>query len=102
MLQRLVPSLSRGQEYRDGLFRLDIHVDVAAIRTRVIRAPGMIVRGIQPHALIIGGEPIENSLLAKRRPGERTNQQKREKERYFCVSHNSIGARRPFRRKVSA
>ncbi len=103
ILQRLVPSLSRGQENGYGLLRLDNHVDVAAIRTRVIRPPAMIVRGVQPHALIIGGEPIENSLLTKGRPGERTNQQKREKEWYFGVSHsNSIETRRSFPRKVSA
>src|SRR2546421_10225282 len=65
MLQGLVPSLSRGQEYRDGLFRLDIYVDVAAIRTWVIRPPGMIVRGIQPHALVIGGGANLYSLVGQ-------------------------------------
>src|SRR2546423_5603381 len=102
MLQRLVPSLRRGQEYGDGLFRLDIHVDVAAIRTRVIRPPGMIVGRIQPHALIIGGGPIENSLLAQRRPPERAGQQKSEKERPFSVSYsNTIGKPVGFTRQGS-
>src|SRR5438046_211193 len=85
-----------------GNIHVDIKADVAAIRTRVIRPPGMIVGRIQPHALIIGGEPIENSLLAKRRPAERAGQQKSEKERPFGVSHgNPIGTRWRFTCKVS-
>src|ERR1700687_3118477 len=103
ILQRLVPFLGARQEYRDRLLRSDIHLNVAAVPGRVISQPRMIIRGVQPHALVIARQPIENSLLAERRPGESASQQKREYERHFGVSHsNSIETRRSFARNDSA
>src|SRR4029077_2369456 len=61
-------------------------------------------RGVQPHIFLIAGLPIENSVwhLAKRRPGEHTQEEKCEEEREFGVSHsNSIETPRPYARKVS-
>src|SRR5712692_7283646 len=78
MLQRLVPILGGRQKYRNRLLRLDIHLDIAAIRERTISQPSVIVRGVQTHTLVIARQPIENSLLPKQRPSEPTNQQKRE------------------------
>jgi hypothetical protein len=56
----------------------------------MICLPGVIVRGVQPHILLVAGLPVENSLwqLAKRRPGEGGDQQNGENERNFCVSHS--------------
>src|SRR5256884_5177535 len=81
MLQRGVPFSGARQEDRDRLLRFDIHLNVAAVPGRVIRQPRMVVRGVQPHTLVVAGLPIENSLLPVRWPGERTHQQEREKER---------------------
>src|SRR6266849_596820 len=90
MLHRPVPLFGARQEYRDRQLRFDVHLHIAAVSARVIRLPSVIVSGVQPHILLIAGQPVENSFLAKRRPGQRTHQQKREEERHFDVSHSAI------------
>src|ERR1700674_1322622 len=89
MLQGLVPLSGGRQEDRDRLLRFDIYLNVTAVPGRVIRRSRMVVRGVQPHTLVVAGLPIENSLLAKRRRGQCTHQQKRKKERHFDVSHST-------------
>ncbi len=92
VLQRQVPIRGGGQKYRNWQLGLDIHLNIAAVRERTISQARVIVRGVEPHALVIAREPAKNSLLAKRRSGESTSQNKREKEGRFAVFHgNSIG-----------
>src|SRR5216683_3202313 len=91
MLHRPVPLFGARQEYRDRQLRFDIHLQIAAVSARVIRLPGVIVSGVQPHILLIARLPGKNSLLAKGRPGQRAGHQQREDEGNFAVSHsNSI------------
>ncbi len=97
MLQRRVPLFGARQEDRDRQLRLDIHLHIAAVSARLKRLPGVIVGGVQPHVFLIAGLPVENSiwLLPKRRSSECADQQEREKEGHFGVSHsNSIGTPR--------
>src|SRR5882672_10272532 len=100
MLQRQVPVLRWRHENRDRLLRLDVHMIVPAIRPRAISPRRVEVRRVQAHAFVIGRQPIKHSLLSKRRPSKRADQQHCEKDWHFGVSHgNSIETRRPFARK---
>src|SRR6266849_892362 len=100
VLQSLVPVLRARQKYRDGLLRLEVHMNVAAIRARMVSAPGMIIRGVQPHALVVGREPIENFLLCEGRLRGHAYRQECENGCDFCSFHsNSIGTRHTLGRK---
>jgi hypothetical protein len=94
MLKGLPPIRSTCQEDGNRSSRFDFHVDVAAICAGVIGPSGMVISRIQPQTLVIGGKPVERSLLAKRRHRERESQQKREKK-WSCVSDNSSFESRP-------
>src|SRR5690348_15129394 len=63
---------------------------------------GMIIRGIQAHAFVIGGLPIENSLLPKSRQTDRAKRRKcRQKpnlRNFHSASFWKLGS---FRRKIT-
>src|SRR5260370_37551362 len=62
MLQRLVPILGGRQEYGDRLLRLDIPLDVAAVRERAISQSCVIIRSVPARALVVRTQPIANPL----------------------------------------
>src|SRR5207248_7140917 len=104
MLQRCVPLFRVRQKNRDRQLRFDIHLHVAAVSARMIRLPGVIVPGVQPHIFLIAGLPIENSIrrLAKGGSSECADQQEYEKGGHFGVSHsNSIETPMHYVRKAS-
>ena len=74
VLQRLVPLPGGRHKNSDRLLRLDIHVIALAGRVRAVGPRRVIVGGIQPHTLVIGRQPIENSISAA---GQRMAQQTR-------------------------
>ena len=104
MLQRCVPLFRVRQKNRDRQLRFDIHLHVAAVSARMIRLPGVIVGGVQPHIFLISGLPVENAirLLARRGSSEGAGQQKCQKGGHFGVSHsNSIETPMHYVRKAS-
>ncbi len=64
-------------------------MNVSAVGARVVSLPGVIVGGVQPNALVIARSPVEDSLLAKGRRGQRGSKHKRENSSDSKVFHSS-------------
>jgi len=67
ILHRAIPLACSSHENRDGLLRVDVHMDHPALRT--IAFSTMVVGRVEPHGFLCPALPLKYLLLRKRLAG---------------------------------